>query len=534
MLFNSYVFIFLFLPVTFLGFKFLIGLGDRHLAIAWLVAASLFFYGWWNPAYLSLILSSILFNYGIGLALSYRQDEKKRKRFRQLILGIGIFGNFFFLGYFKYAGFFAAQISVVLEVPVPFQSVLLPLAISFFTFQQIAYIIDTYRVETRERNFLEYCLFVTFFPQLIAGPIVHHKEMLPQFSQKWLSGWESSSFAVGITIFAIGLFKKVILADGAGAYATPVFAMAEQGVGGLTFLDAWVGALAFSFQLYFDFSGYSDMAIGLARMFGIRLPLNFASPYKATSIVEFWQRWHITLSRFLKDYIYVPLGGNRNGKIPQYINILVTMCLGGLWHGAGWTFVFWGALHGFYIVINHLWRTLSVGIDVKNGLIRWSARRFSMMLTFVAVVIAWVFFRAESFDGAEVMISAMFGGNGFVLPMQAEILGNWGFIEFFGLDEYFSNLAALGGGVNKEIVELVPAFEMIIYLLILVWFAPSTQQFMYGYSPTLISSSHTNHEQRPGLLGWKPNLWWTLVTAMLLFWGISHLTRVQEFIYFQF
>jgi D-alanyl-lipoteichoic acid acyltransferase DltB (MBOAT superfamily) len=300
MLFNSYEFLFLFLPITLLGFHLIGKQGHHRVAIAWLVGASLFFYGWWNPAYLNLMLFSILFNYSIGISLS---STLGRKLSSKTILTIGVATNLAVLGYYKYANFFVDNLNALSDSNLILHKVILPLAISFFTFQQIAYLVDAYRGKAREYSFLHYCLFVTFFPQLIAGPIVHHKDMLPQFAKDAVYKLRSKNLAIGITIFTLGLFKKVVLADGVSVYATPVFNAAEAGMI-LTFFEAWTGALAYTFQLYFDFSGYSDMAIGIARMFGIRLPLNFNSPYKATSIIDFWRRWHITLSRFLRDYLY--------------------------------------------------------------------------------------------------------------------------------------------------------------------------------------------------------------------------------------
>ncbi|MGR9037820.1 MAG: MBOAT family O-acyltransferase, partial [Gammaproteobacteria bacterium] len=375
MLFNSYGFIFLFLPVVLTVF-FMIGKKEHHsIAIAWLVGASLFFYAWWNPAYLGLMLGSILFNYAIGISLSSDEFKSSRKG----ILIIGITANLALLVYYKYANFFVDNLNALFGRFLYLDTVILPLAISFFTFQQIAYLVDTYKGETKELNFLHYCLFVTFFPQLIAGPIVHHREMLPQFERDSLYSINVKRHAVGYTIFAFGLFKKLVLADGIAAYAIPAFQAADAGIQ-LTLFEAWTGALAYTFQLYFDFSGYSDMAIGLAMMFGIRLPLNFNSPYKATNIIEFWRRWHMTLSRFMRDYIYIPLGGNKKGLVGRHLNLMITMLLGGLWHGAGWNFMFWGGLHGFYLIANHFWRSFFTGKAATSGM----GRGFGWLLTFVA------------------------------------------------------------------------------------------------------------------------------------------------------
>ena len=280
MLFNSYEFIFLFLPLTLLGFHLIGARGHHRIAIAWLVAASLLYYSWWNPAYLVLMLISILFNYAIGISLSTGERVNKKP-----VLYLGVALNLATLGYYKYANFFIDNFNTLAGTDIVLQQIILPLAISFFTFQQIAYLVDAWRGEAREYDFLHYCLFVTFFPQLIAGPIVHHKEMLPQFSSDRVYGLKSKNLAIGFTIFSIGLFKKVIFADGISEYSIPIFDAAEQGVA-LTFVEAWIGSLAWTLQYYFDFSGYSDMAIGLARMFGVKMPLNFNSPYKATSMIE--------------------------------------------------------------------------------------------------------------------------------------------------------------------------------------------------------------------------------------------------------
>ena len=380
MLFNSYEFIFFFMPITLVVF-FLIGVRGHHrIAIAWLVGASLFFYAWWNPAYLGLIFGSMLFNYSIGVALS-NQRKRENATVKKGILILGVAANLGALGYFKYANFFVDTVNRLFGTPFHVDKIILPLAISFFTFNQLAYLADAYSGAAREYNFLHYCLFVTFFPHLIAGPIVHHKEMLPQFSSNSIYRYNSQDMAIGLTFFFMGLFKKVVIADSVAGYAIPVFKASAQGIS-LTLIEAWGGVLAYTFQLYFDFSGYSDMAIGLARMFGIRFPLNFHSPYKAVNIIDFWRRWHMTLSRFLKDYLYIPLGGNRKGEVRRYVNLFITMLLGGLWHGAGWSFVAWGALHGVYLVINHIWRSFRsfLGHDLERT--RWWGVGLARIITF--------------------------------------------------------------------------------------------------------------------------------------------------------
>lgn len=406
MLFNSHIFIFLFLPITLLAFY---GFASREAfrqALTTLVFASLFFYAWWNPIYLPLLLASIVVNYTLALGLhKYRSKGL-------LILGIAL--NLGLIGYFKYAGFFVQSFNDVSGSTHTLQTIILPLGISFFTFQQITFLVDTWSGNAKRYTLLDYCQFVTFFPQLIAGPIVHHHEMMPQFNQQTIMANVRENLSVGLTIFIIGLFKKVVLADSVAVYATPVFSTAEIGIT-LTIYEAWLGSLAYTLQLYFDFSGYSDMAIGLARMFGIRLPLNFNSPYKAASIIDFWRRWHMTLSRFLRDYLYIPLGGSRKGPNRRSMNVFITMLLGGLWHGAGWTFVVWGALHGVYLLINHLWRQWR-GDERRNT--NWFGLLFAHTITLLAVVFAWVVFRAESWSGAVSIWQSMLGMNGIAVPAQ--------------------------------------------------------------------------------------------------------------------
>ncbi len=326
MLFHSYTFLFLFLPLVFRTFLYLEEKKQqKELALAWLVIASWFFYAWWQPIYLLLLLLSTLFNFGVGWGLQSAPGKS--------LLVFGVSGNLALLGYFKYATFFLHTTNTLFDTAFSPLPIVLPLAISFFTFQQIAWLVDVYRGQVTEYSLLHHCLFVCFFPQLIAGPIVHHNEMMPQFSVRRERSQRQRDVEVGLTIFCLGFLKKVALADPAAVYADPIFAAAAQGEP-ISFFEAWGGTLAYSFQLYFDFSGYSDMAVGLARLFGIRLPVNFFSPYQAASIIEFWRRWHMTLSRFLRDYLYIPLGGNRSGLTRTGLNLLTTMGLGGLWHGA--------------------------------------------------------------------------------------------------------------------------------------------------------------------------------------------------------
>ncbi len=517
MLFNSYIFIFIFLPVTLVGFHLIGKRGHHRIAISWLVGASLFFYAWWNPAYLGLMLISILFNYAVGVSLL---DRPKRA-----ILFFGVIINFCLLGYFKYANFFVDSLNVVTSSNIVLEKITLPIAISFFTFQQITYLVDAYRGETKEYNFLHYCLFVTFFPQLIAGPIVHHKEMLPQFAKDTLYKLKAEHFVVGMTIFLIGLFKKCILADGIAVHATPVFAAAELGMQ-VTFFEAWGGALAYTFQLYFDFSGYSEMALGLARMFGVRLPVNFLSPYKANNIIDFWKRWHITLSRFLRDYLYISLGGNRKGPTKRYLNLMITMLLGGLWHGAGWTFLVWGGLHGFYLIINHGWHAIKqrllgdrvARVTILGGMV-------ARMVTFIAIVVAWVVFRADSMHGALKVYEGMLGLNGFSLPVQLAGLVTVLQTTFPNIDISANGLGAFGSP-NGVL--------MILGLLLLVWFAPNTIECMQRQKPALGLENLGVKPLKRSWMEWKPITSWAIVTAGIAVLSIISLTQVSEFLYFQF
>ena len=407
MLFNSPIYIFIFLPIVLATYFLCNHYRLVTVAKSTLVGSSLFFYGYWNPSYLLLILISILINFSLGTALTHgplsTAHFKKSHLSRKFVLTLGICFNLGLLGYYKYTDFLIWNLNWFFPgADVAMQNLVLPLAISFFTFQQIAYLVDSYQADTLEHNFLNYCLFITFFPQLIAGPIVHHREMMPQFSRlrNLLPDWHN--IARGVFIFSIGLFKKVVIADALAKVANAGFAAPES----LSLIEAWVTSLSYTFQLYYDFSGYTDMAIGAALFFNIRLPFNFFSPYKAVNIQDFWRRWHMTLSRWLRDYLYIPLGGNRRGRYITYRNILITFFLGGLWHGAGWTFVVWGMLHGVALSMHRLWHGFGFRMSALSG---W-------FLTIFFINLTWVPFRADSLSDAWLMIQAMFGRNGFVLP----------------------------------------------------------------------------------------------------------------------
>src|SRR5579871_657835 len=372
MLFNSYPFIFVFLPVALFGY-----FASRHLGrqapVIWLALASLVFYSFSNWPFVALLLASIAFNYFIGWLLISRH---LRSSSRLAVLTAGVSGDLLVLGIFKYAGFLAANVNAVFATAFVV-NILLPVGISFYTFTQIAFLVDAYRGKVAHYALPHYALFVTYFPHLIAGPILHHRDMIPQFESDEAKRPNPRLVLYGLIIFGIGLFKKTGLADGIQPLVALAFHQASP-----SFDQAWIGALAYTFQLYFDFSGYSDMAIGISLMFGIFLPLNFNSPYKAISIIDFWRRWHMTLSQFLRDYLYISLGGNRHGPLLRYANLMITMLLGGLWHGAAWTFVAWGALHGAYLCINHAWNYFVPPIAPRFAR---AADIASFALTFLAV-----------------------------------------------------------------------------------------------------------------------------------------------------
>ncbi|AOF82161.1 MBOAT, membrane-bound O-acyltransferase family protein [Methyloversatilis sp. RAC08] len=525
MLFNSYEFILAFLPVVLIVFYLLGSRGWTEAAIVWLVAASLFFYGWWNPLYLGLLCASLAANFWLGRKLV---PDAPQPGGRKAWLVAGLLLNLGLLAYYKYANFFVDSLGKVTGFDGSIGAIVLPLAISFYTFQQIAYLVDAYRGDTREYSFSHYCLFVTFFPQLIAGPIVHHREVLPQFARPGAFRLDHLKLAMGLTLFAIGLFKKVVLGDGMAVYASPAFAAAASGTT-LSFFEAWLGTLAYTLQLYFDFSGYSDMACGLALMFGIRLPANFHSPYKAVNIIDFWRRWHMTLSRFLRDYLYIPLGGNRHGPWRRHVNLMITMLLGGLWHGAGWTFVLWGALHGAYLVINHLWHALLRRCGFAPGAGGRAARCAAGLLTFVAVVVAWVPFRAANIDTARSVLSSMAGLNGIGLPsgLAAPVrsLAPWA-TQKFGLN--------FDGGFPNNLVFWADGLPWMGVLLVIVFAAPNSNQLLRRHSAVLLPDHLSPERGAPRFPVWAPGPASVLVTAIALVWSLTWMTRVSEFLYFQF
>ena len=520
MLFNSLPFIFLFLPVVLAGY-FILGCRNTLSAAVWLALASLFFYGWWNPLYVGLLVVSMVFNYYAGLCIVRTRSTGAMPRARW-VLTVALVLDLALLAYYKYANFFVENLYAALQTQTSLGEIILPLGISFFTFTQIAFLVDAYQGKAREYSFAHYALFVTYFPHLIAGPILHHAEMMPQFAQRETYRPDADKIAAGVTLFVLGLAKKVLIADGIGAYVAPFFDAARSGVP-LTFLESWCGALAYTFQLYFDFSGYSDMAVGLSLMFGVRLPINFHSPYKAVNIIEFWRRWHMTLSRFLRDYLYVPLGGNRRGPARRYINLLLTMLLGGLWHGAGWTFMAWGILHGVFLCVNHAWHALRVKLG--HNLCRSTAlgRALACVVTFLAVVAGWVVFRADSLTSAVVMLRGMAGLNGFAMP-----------------DHWLAKWGTLGAWLNAQGFVFSEARGMVTgglinwigILLAVVWFAPNTQQIMHRTQPALGVPSDSI--RATSWLAWRPAAWLAVPFAVLAVAIVVNLHKKSEFLYFQF
>lgn len=488
MLFSSYTFVLVFAPLTIGGYHVIGRFLGRPPALLWLLLASLFFYGWWNPNFLPLLLGSIAVNLLLGRAIL------AAPRGAGALLALGVALNLAALGYFKYAGFLATAADDLLGTTLEVGAITLPLAISFFTFQQIAFLADCRAGLIRERLPAgPYALFVSFFPQLIAGPIVHYRQIMPQFRVEGRPRVDFLLLAGGLTLFAIGLCKKVLLADRIAPAADQVFDAAAAGQT-LSAIDAWLGTFAYSFQIYFDFSGYSDMALGLGLMLGVRLPANFDSPYKATGFIDFWRRWHITLSHFLRDYLYVPLGGGRRGPSRQAVAVTVTMLLGGLWHGAGWSFLLWGALHGLFIVGNHLLRRsawLPAEPSAGLRLIFWAA-------TFLLVSLAWIPFRATDLATAAAIFSA------------------------------------LGGGVGEGLLNPLRTGGLCLGLLLIVVLLPNGQELLARRIPQLLDSLPDRRRWVPAFLVWSPNALWAWLTLVLLCGALLGLRRESPFLYFQF
>ncbi|MEQ1932158.1 MAG: MBOAT family protein [Parvularculaceae bacterium] len=398
MLFSSYAFLLVFLPLTLAGFYLLRRFGRREASISFLLVASLAFYAQWNIAHCALFMLSIAVNYALG-----RLAAEGPERGRRIALHIAVAFNLSLIFWFKYFDFAATNAATLAGVQHTLLNIVLPLGISFFTFQQVAYVVDCHRTRDCERSPRDYALFVTFFPQLIAGPIVHHGYTRPQFTDLGKNPVNLDLLPYGVMIFAMGLAKKALIADPIARAIDPIYAAAALG-DPLTGAAAWAAMIGYTLQIYFDFSGYCDMAIGLGLMFGVRLPVNFMSPYKARSIIEFWRRWHMTLSAFLRDYVYIPLGGNRKGELFRLRNIFLTMLIGGVWHGAAWTFVVWGLIHASLITFNHAARLWLPQLDLMRSPLSVLVKRAGLLF---AVMIAWVFFRSQNLPAAFDMLGAL-------------------------------------------------------------------------------------------------------------------------------
>ncbi len=503
MLFNSYLFVFIFFPLCLLGYYGLLYVKKPEAARIFLTLMSLWFYGYFNLSYLLIMVGSILFNYIFHLLLSKYPDK------RLMILAVA--GDLGVLFYFKYFDFFLSMLNGVFGTAFLLRGILLPLGISFFTFQQISFVVDTYRGEVKDCKFWDYALFVAFFPQLIAGPIVNHGEMLPQFRRVGQEKCRWEQIAQGGGLFILGLAKKVLLADTFGAGV-------DYGYDNLALLgrmDAVLVIVSYALQLYFDFSGYCDMARGIGKMLGIEIPVNFDSPYKATNIVEFWKRWHITLNRFFTKYVYIPLGGNRRGQARMYLNLMIVFLLSGLWHGAGWNYIVWGAMHGVLYVITRFWqRQIKNDINVmgdgtENIAIRLRAGRrivtvLSQILLFVYVSVAWVYFRAQDIAQANRLLAVAFKGK-----MQKISLD---LAECFQLDEFWYVLKVLH----------LDRMDYSRYILMAVILAAGLYLAMVG----------PNAAQRMEKARYRAGS--AAVLAVLMVWSILTFSGVSTFLYFNF
>jgi len=546
MLFNSYPFIFGFLPLTIVGF-FLLGKASRELALRWLILASLCFYAWWRPVNVLIIAPSIIVNFLLARTLQ-RLSRQQRPAVARWVLVGGIAFNVLFLGYFKYANFFATATNDAFGTEFVLSRIILPLGLSFITFQKIAFLVDVHAGRVQSFTLQDYCLFVLFFPQLIAGPIVHYREMMPQFHRASAS-FEMDNVAVALTLFVIGLFKKVVLADTIAPSVSALYAHAATGAP-VSLFPAWMAALGFTLQIYFDFSGYTDMALGLGRFFGIKFPPNFDSPLKATSIIDFWLRWHMTLTRFLTAYIYNPLSlaatrrraakglpafGGRNVTTGGFLTVLVlptliTMFVSGFWHGAGYLFILWGVLHGVYLTINHAWRLFAARRWTDRARYNRLMAPIGFVLTFVSVVAGMVVFRSPTIATATSILKGMVGVNGVALP--STIIDHLGrFSALFGV------LSDVGIGAS----DFRTTAKWIVILGFFALALPNTLQILSSYEPALgvkpavararVAAWRIATDLR---LMWTPTLAWAIAVSVLAAAGMYHLGGNSEFLYWQF
>lgn len=484
MLFNSYIFIFLFLPIALAGYYILNCFKQYKISNMFLVGMSLWFYGYFNKWYLFILVGSVVVNFILSKSM-----ERLKGRSKKLGLILGICANVAVIFYFKYYDFFIENINWVFRASFQLKNIILPLGISFFTFQQISYLVDSYRGETKDYSFTEYALFVTFFPQLIAGPIVLHSEMIPQFRNEKNRHFIPQNFSRGMYIFAMGLFKKVIIADTFGKAVT----FGYDTISTLSSMEALIVSLSYTFQLFFDFSGYCDMAIGIGDMFNIDMPQNFNSPYKATSIMEFWDRWHMSLTRFLRTYIYIPLGGNRKGKIRTYINVMIVYLVSGIWHGANWTFILWGLLHGAFSCLNRMFESLWGKL---NKVTQWAT-------TFMLVNVLWIFFRAESISSAILFIKEMCCLSSFTIRKEL--------YNCFNLPEL-------------KILEKIPIVNTLLSKIT----GYSLWLFILGAFFIVLNLRNSKE------MKFRPTIMKSLLTVIFMLWSVVSFAGVSTFLYFNF
>ena len=545
MLFNSSEFLFVFLPVALAGF-YLLGTISRTSAIRWLILASLVFYAWWRPVNVLIIGPSILINFALASILLRLNQNERSRRASNAVLVLGIAFNVVFLGFFKYTDFVYSTINDVFGANLLLRHIILPLGISFITFQKIAFLVDVQAGRVRSFTFQDYCTFVLFFPQLIAGPIVHYREMMPQFHAVSCR-FDKENVAVGLTLLFFGLFKKVVLADSIAPLVTPIYDNAAAG-GKTSLLLAWIAALGFTLQIYFDFSGYTDMALGLARFFGIRLPPNFNSPLRASNIIDYWLRWHMTLTRFLTAYIYNPLVlrltrrrlakglpgfSRRNSTAGAFVTLLMfptitTMFVSGLWHGAGYGFVLWGMLHGCYLTINHAWRLVAARLWPDRASYDRVMKPTGFVLTFISVTIAMVLFRAPTITSAVDVMKGIIGLNGIALP-----------------EALFAKLGPFAGmfhGVVGVITEpaasqnFARAAIWISVLLFIALACPNTLQILARNEPALGIKPQPKGLTlgRIRVTEWSPSLPWAIAMSAVAAIAIVSVGGPSEFLYWQF
>ena len=543
MLFNSSEFLFIFLPLALTGFYWL-GSRSRRAALRWLIVVSLAFYAWWRPVNVLIIAPSILVNFGFAWILLRLNHREASRRASNVTLSLGILFNVLFLGFFKYTDFFSSTINDVFGANLVLRHFILPLGISFITFQKIAFLVDVQAGRVRSFTFQDYCTFVLFFPQLIAGPIVHYREMMPQFHAT-ACRLDKQNVAVGLTLLCFGLFKKIVLADNIAVLVTPIYDNATAG-GTTSFVLAWMGAIGFTLQLYFDFSGYTDMALGLARFFGIRLPPNFDSPLRASSIIDYWLRWHMTLTRFLTAYIYNPLTlwltrrryekgkpgfSGRGATFGAFVSLLIfptiiTMAVSGLWHGAGYGFIIWGLLHGVYLTINHGWRVVAAWLWPDRQSYERIIKPAGCVLTFGAVTIAMIFFRSATIMSALDLLKGIIGLHGIALPQS--------FFDHVGpLATVFQSV-----GVSADVSWSGDVFtKTAIWIFVLLFIAlacPNTLEILGRYEPALGVKRQSAKFVFGRVPEWGTSLPWAIAMSVVAALAIGSIGGPSEFLYWNF